>query len=444
MESLIVSVVFFYLSCVRGDGQQTSSCSQYTYGCSYQISYTSYYSQRHTHSRESCGWAGWNCNNVYWSTYEQKSRQSYRMQCRACNVDCQVNSWGNWGACDGTCHDTTIQWRYRSVWRNKYGNGNSCPSTSESQRCYIDSKACKIGGVCYAHLQRQSSTGNGSCQECNKLVSRDAWTPVLGGSCDDTLPCNCTSVSLFCAVLVDVQSVGSNAMLVKPVNEANATCLNRNLWENESSLVNFGENSWNDTFCEVSSKSFAVQQGFTEMDLSELPCLLHRFVVKSLFRVVLPIDCSSSPTSPLEVNFVEHLYKKPNGRLGVRTTDLSTVNETIDSLRSAPCDCEQEVLFRWLQGHIEANMSRCTWKGNQLLLSLTINGDKCGLLRAPTHGHVSCSSPASGQQETCTVQCDHGFGLRSSSMQICDPVVGWSFNATGKPTGNHLRCIPII
>ncbi|XP_065841209.1 uncharacterized protein [Oscarella lobularis] len=240
--------------------------------------------------------------------------------------------------------------------------------------------------------------------------------------------CNCTSVALFCAVLVDVQSVGSNAMLVKPVNEANATCLNRNLWENGGSLVNFGGNSWNDTFCEVSSKSFAVQQGFTKMDLFELPCLLH----------------SSSPTSPLDVDFVEHLYKKPNGRLGVRTTDLSTVNETIDSLRSAPCDCEQEVLFRWLHGHIEANMSRCTWKGNQLLLSLTINGDKCGLLRAPTHGRVLCSSPANGQQETCSVQCDHGFGLRSSSVQICDPVVGWSFNATGKPTSNHLRCVPII
>ena len=119
-------------------------------------------------------------STVYWSSYVQRSS----MQCRACNgkpaiccyigmlfkelrlVDCQVNNWGNWGACDGSCHDTTIRWRYRTVSRNKYGNGNSCPSTSEDQRCYIDSKACKIGGVCYADLEKQSSTGtgNGGCQ----------------------------------------------------------------------------------------------------------------------------------------------------------------------------------------------------------------------------------------------------------------------------------------
>ncbi|XP_065841232.1 uncharacterized protein [Oscarella lobularis] len=178
-------VAFFYLSSVRGDeyNQQTSLCSQFTYGCSY----TTYYSERQTHSRDTCQKfiLNWSCTQVYWSTYVRRSR----LQCRACNVDCQVNNWGNWGACGGTCHDTTIRWRYRSVWRNKYGNGASCPSTSESQRCYIDSKACLIGGVCYAHLDRQSSTGNGGCQECNRLVSRSAWTAVSGGPCDDTQAC---------------------------------------------------------------------------------------------------------------------------------------------------------------------------------------------------------------------------------------------------------------
>ena len=125
-------------------------------------------------------------------------------------------------------------------------------------------------------------------------------------------------------------------------------------------------------------------------DLSELPCLLHRFVLKffldysCLLVAVHLLRVHSKSTLWNTCNKVQYYefacvklasrYKKPNGRLGIRTTDLSTVNETIDSLRSAPCDCEQEVLFRWLQGHIEANTSRCTWKGNQLLLSLTING----------------------------------------------------------------------
>ncbi|XP_065840987.1 uncharacterized protein [Oscarella lobularis] len=163
----------------------------YGYGCSNTVSYTSYYSRKRKHKTTTCtGWfLGRRCTDGYRSTYEAKSRTHVVINCRQCNIDCRVNSWGSWGACTGTCYDTTRQWKYRSVWRRSSGNGASCPSTSDWKRCYIDSKACKIGGVCYAHLRRQSSMGNGGCRECNKYASRSGWTDISGGPCNDAQAC---------------------------------------------------------------------------------------------------------------------------------------------------------------------------------------------------------------------------------------------------------------
>eukprot|EP00118_Oscarella_pearsei_P024194 m.301325 g.301325 ORF g.301325 m.301325 type:complete len:2025 (+) comp40809_c0_seq1:153-6227(+) len=184
---------------------------RYTYGCSYKEAYTSTYVHRVTKSRRSCDFLGLFCNTNYWHEYSHKTRTSYRMKCRACNgnilhvhywrcssimiiclrssVDCQVNNWGNWGACTGSCYDTIRETRTRSVWRNNYGNGAGCPGGTDYRSCIDDNKACKISNACYAQAARQSVTGNNGCQECNKHVSRTSWTSVSGGACNDLIAC---------------------------------------------------------------------------------------------------------------------------------------------------------------------------------------------------------------------------------------------------------------
>ncbi|XP_065841154.1 low-density lipoprotein receptor-related protein 5-like isoform X2 [Oscarella lobularis] len=278
--------------------------------------------------------------------------------------------------------------------------GNDCssdqvcvPENSTSYQCF-----CKFGNY------------NPSTEKCDQPVKNDA---------DYKPTCDCVSTTLVCVLAVDVQLGGGGgangdaaAYLVKPKVGVYATCLNRKSWENASvSAIGFVENSWNDGACSVSSKSFAVRQGFTESNLAERPCSL----------------VSSSPTSPLDVKVVEHLYASSNGRLRRRAVDLSTLNKDTEDLRSGSCDCESEVLFRWLQGKAQTKTSNCTTKGNELLASIVIENDKCGLLRAPPRSRLSCSS--SGRQETCSIQCDKGYvinGSISTAKQTCNPAVGWS------------------
>ncbi|XP_065843916.1 protein psiQ-like [Oscarella lobularis] len=225
---LVVAIVIFSegFRRIRGDeyDQRTSLCSQYTYGCSYSQGYTYYYSSMRQTSRQTCNWIGWSCWNVYRAYYVPVAQSAYRKQCRKCNIDCQVGSWSDWSSCDGSCHDTTMEWRYRSVLRPQYGNGADCPILKESRRCYTDSKACKINGTCYAHLQRRSLAGDNGCQECNRLVSRDTWTFVSNGSrCDDNQVCTrddqcdaagvCSGTPISCCEVVNNQTASYHRKL---------------------------------------------------------------------------------------------------------------------------------------------------------------------------------------------------------------------------------------
>ncbi|XP_020914373.1 coadhesin, partial [Exaiptasia diaphana] len=67
-------------------------------------------------------------------------------QSRSCNtgvccpVNCVVNSWGSWGACDASCEQSGKQTRTRSIRTRPSCKGTACPTL-------IDTKPCK-GGCC--------------------------------------------------------------------------------------------------------------------------------------------------------------------------------------------------------------------------------------------------------------------------------------------------------
>eukprot|EP00118_Oscarella_pearsei_P019633 m.209853 g.209853 ORF g.209853 m.209853 type:complete len:484 (+) comp39729_c0_seq9:143-1594(+) len=251
--------------------------------------------------------------------------------------------------------------------------------------------------------------------------------------------CKCNSTVLTCAVaveLVDDKSVVSNGTRVKPLKGVTATCLNRNLWKDNADVTDLLSRRWNDKSCRATAASFAVQQGFSEKNLARLSCSV------------------LSKSSPLDVDFVDRLFNSSNKHLTeIRRVNLLTLKKQLDELRYevetvlvllstfdrlSPCDCEQEVLLRWLQGNIATQDSSCNTEGSQLLASLTIQGDNCGLLHQPLHGSLTCTSTGDdGKGEHCTVQCSHGYAIKgsSSAVQVCHPAVGW--------IPSRLQCDPI-
>lgn len=61
-----------------------------------------------------------------------------------CPVDCQVSSWGDWGACTGKCGTTSLQKRTRNIVQQPQFNGADCPSLEENRSCSTDACPTRI------------------------------------------------------------------------------------------------------------------------------------------------------------------------------------------------------------------------------------------------------------------------------------------------------------
>ncbi|XP_065827049.1 uncharacterized protein [Oscarella lobularis] len=179
-------------------------------------------------------------------------------------------------------------------------------------------------------------------------------------------PCSCRDTALVCSLPVTFEmSTRSGRLLIQeaPGKGANATCLNRNLWKNvPTPKVEVLQKSWNDAACTLSSKAFAVQQGFAENDLFSTPC----------FTSSLP-----QKKEDFDINYVDYLKSTEEKRLKRYTIDVQSLtnSKSLDLGRtSGLCNCESEVLRRWLRKEIPTTKTACKVEGSDGFALLTIQG----------------------------------------------------------------------
>jgi hypothetical protein len=82
------------------------------------------------------------------------TEQKYCNQ-HACNTDCVVSSWGEWGTCSASC-GSGFQTRVRVVTRKGLSGGKGCPALSQSQYC-------NNGGPCPVHCTVSRWSDWGAC-----------------------------------------------------------------------------------------------------------------------------------------------------------------------------------------------------------------------------------------------------------------------------------------
>merc|ERR1711865_494515 len=101
------------------------------------------------------GWNGWsgctvNCGGGWRWRYRTITRNAYnngnacpglsdKHNCNTgcCAVHCAVNGWNGWSGCTVNCGGGTKS-RYRTITRNLSCKGNACPSLSDSAKCNTD------------------------------------------------------------------------------------------------------------------------------------------------------------------------------------------------------------------------------------------------------------------------------------------------------------------
>ncbi|KAJ7380318.1 hypothetical protein OS493_011040 [Desmophyllum pertusum] len=139
------------------------------------------------------GWSGWgSCNAACEKNGQQVRTRTVRTQaacrgtpcptlretksCRGpcCPRDCQVNSWGSWGACSEKCAVGSKQ-RARTIKISKRCRGKDCPTLKETSQCGTSNNGCQhkcSNGVCSCNAGYNLASDKKNC------IAKDCKMPT--------------------------------------------------------------------------------------------------------------------------------------------------------------------------------------------------------------------------------------------------------------------------